>query len=213
MIGIAVSREYGCVMREPWRPVTPRDEDVPDARIPLEIADALAVHPQHLLPLPVPQGRGGVVVVRALDDQLGGAPRRDAIVEPDALADQLLLDAEVRIGLRDHPHRPPGPVGSRALLAIGEDLVGRERFVAGTEGARRRRGRLAAGTDEHPAAPSRILAQIAHDSATIGNASAKSRTRNRVRSRREKRVGYGRTTLVPSPLELMVKVPAATLGL
>src|SRR5258705_552939 len=162
--------EVGARERPGGRPSAPRHQDVPDALVLLEVPDALPVHPQHLLPLRVAQGGRGVVVARALDDQLGGAARGDTVVEAQPLAYQLLLDPEVRIGLRNHPHRPAGAVRREALLAIGEDLVRRVRFVTGAEWAHRGGGALRARPDEHPAAPRRILPEIAHDSATIGNA-------------------------------------------
>src|SRR4030095_11564619 len=76
------------------RAVPPGHQDVADALVLLEVADALAIHPEHLLPLPVTEGRRGIVVAGALHDQLGGAPWRDPVVESHALAHQLLLDAE-----------------------------------------------------------------------------------------------------------------------
>src|SRR5262249_21867917 len=134
------------------RSVALRDEDVADAEVTLEVPQAIAVHPQDLLPLLLPHRRRGVAVLRALDDQLGGSARGDAVVQPDALAEEVGLDAEVRVDLRDHPHRPSRPVRRRAVLAVGVDLGRGERLVARTErtlpGAV---GRRRVGADENPA--------------------------------------------------------------
>src|SRR4026208_1783443 len=57
------------------RAVPSGHQDVTDVRILLEVTDPLAVHPEHLLPLPVAEGGRGIVVARAFPAQLGRAAR------------------------------------------------------------------------------------------------------------------------------------------
>src|SRR4029453_3448450 len=98
--------------------VAARDEDIADGDVALEVADALTVHPQHLLPLRVAHGGGRRVVLRTLHDELRGPPRRDRVVEPGALAPERELDAEVRIRFGDDANRPSGTVRGGAFLPV-----------------------------------------------------------------------------------------------
>src|SRR5881296_2795819 len=94
-----------------WLLVAPGDQDVPDGLVLLQITQAVAVHPENLLPLRLVHTRGRHVVVRTLDDELGRPAGGNLVVQAHALAPDLVLDHEVRIDLGHDAHAPAGAVG------------------------------------------------------------------------------------------------------
>ena len=142
--------------------VVPVDEDVADLAVPLEVEEAVAVHPQHALDLLGVHGGQRGVVVRRLDDELAGTARRDHVEHPDALAHQLPLDPKVGVGLGNHAHRPAGAVGERAILAVGGDLAPGQVLGAGTVTARRVGYPRAFWSHKHPLPTCRIFPQLVH---------------------------------------------------
>src|SRR5947209_19586209 len=109
------------MQRHAWLRVVPRDETVADLTVALEIHEAVAVHPQHRLER-LGRHRGErVVVAGRLDDDLGGAARREHVEHPYALAHQLPLDAEIRVPPGHDAHGPAPAVRRGALLAVRRD--------------------------------------------------------------------------------------------
>jgi hypothetical protein len=92
------------------RAVPACDEQIANVDVSLQIPDPLRVHPEHLLPLSLSHRRRRIVMGRTLEDELGGAPRRQAIVETDTLSDQRLLDSKIGIRFWNHPDRPSGTI-------------------------------------------------------------------------------------------------------
>src|SRR3989441_4460887 len=128
--------------------MAPRDEDVADLTVALEVHEPIAVHPQHRLECLGRHRRERVVVAWRFDDELGGAARRESVEHPHALAYQLPLDPEIRIRLRHDTNGPARAVRRRAVLAVRRDLWPREVLRAGTVGAVARRRPLALGADQ-----------------------------------------------------------------
>ena len=144
--------------------MAPRDEDVADLTVALEVHEPIAVHPQHHLECLGRHRRERVVMAWRFDDELGGAARREPVEHPHALAYQLPLDPEIRIRLRHDTNGPARAVRRRAVLAVRRDLWPREVLRAGTVGAVARRRPLALGADQHPVASRRVLPQLVHAS-------------------------------------------------
>jgi hypothetical protein len=119
-------------MRDTGLLVMARDEDVADLAVPLEVDETVAVHPQDGFDLLGIHAGEGVVVIRGLENELAGATRRDHVEHAHALPHKLVLDPEVRVGLRDDANRPPRLVGQRAVFPVGGDLAAAERLSAGT---------------------------------------------------------------------------------
>ena len=143
--------------------VAPRDQDVTDGRVLLEVPEAVAVHPQDLLPLRLVHPGRSHIMRGALDDELGRPARRDLVVEPDALPHHTGLDPEVGIDLGNDPHAPPRAIGRRSLFPVCGDLRRRARLTARTKGTLVGRGRnVALGPNENPLAASRIFSQRVH---------------------------------------------------
>src|SRR5919197_462926 len=108
--------------RDPWLLVTPRDADVADLTVSLEVKEAVAVHPQHRFHLLDVHGGHGLVVPRRLEHELTRPTRRDHVEHAHALAHELALHPEVGVALGYDTDGPAGTVGSRSLLAIRGDL-------------------------------------------------------------------------------------------
>ena len=142
--------------------VPPRDQDVADLGVALQVLEPVPVHPEDALQLVGTHAGRRVLVARALDDQFAGPARRDLVVHPDAFTHQVPLHPEVRVRFRDDPHLPARAVGGGPLLPIGRDLRRGARLVAGTEGAL---GPCRLGapprSHQHPLASRRILPEIA----------------------------------------------------
>ena len=152
----------GMVQRDAGLLVVAIDEDVADLAVSLEVEQAVAVHPQHRLDLVGIHGGQRVVVVRRLDDELAGAPRRDHVEHPHALAHELPFDAEVRVGLGDYAYGPAGTIRERAVLTVGGDLGAGQVLSAGAITARRIGRPRAFRSDEHPLPARGVFSQLGH---------------------------------------------------
>src|SRR5205823_6667233 len=142
--------------------VASRDQDVTDLAVALQVDQAVAVHPEHRLERLRVHRRERVVVTGRLDDELGGAARRDHVEHPHAFAHQLPLDAEVGVALRYHAHGPARGVGRRPVLAVRRDLRPGELLNARTVRAVARLRGLALGAYQDPVAPRRVFPQLVH---------------------------------------------------
>src|SRR5256886_12991722 len=79
--------------------------------------------------------RERVVVAWRLDDELGGAARREHVEHPHSLAHQLPLDPEIRIRLRHDTNGPARAVRRGVVLAVRRDLRPPGVLGAGAVGA------------------------------------------------------------------------------
>src|ERR1700761_6727307 len=152
------------------RPVVLENVDVLEARILVEIENALAVGGEDLR-----HAADGEVLQRGLrvgrlDDDLMRADAADAVVETLRLGVELALDAQRGITVGHYAHAPARLVRLGLLLAQGEDFRRREAFVAlgeGIERGGRKRGRgvvlrsaLAFRREDNPGVVQRIAAEF-----------------------------------------------------
>ena len=168
-----MSCEWVCSSEAPARgAVVLEDHDVAEARVLLQVDDAVAVGPEDILDLLVRQVAQRQHVVGRLDDDLVRADAVHLVVEAVALLVEVALDPQGGELVGHHAQRQPGCVRAAARRPVGQDLGRRLGLVAGAERAevaarRNRRARArsrwalgAVGGDDHPAAGDGVFAQF-----------------------------------------------------
>ena len=176
-MGNAISCECACSSDAPAAsPVILENQDVLEAAVFLEVENAIAESPEHILdPLGWKVGQAGVVV-RSFDDDLMRPNAVHAVEHALGLAVQIALDAECRKLVGNHAHRPARSIALGRRPAVGVGAVGLDLrrslgFVAVTEGAEaasdfdRLAGEVgrtlgAVGRNNDPAAHDRIFSKL-----------------------------------------------------
>src|SRR6478735_4244163 len=109
-------------------------DDVAEAPVLLQVLDAFAARPQHLLHCSIAHGGQRLVVSRCLDDDLVRADAVHLVEQPLTLPVQRSFYSQHRKLIGDHAQIPAWRVGRTAIPAKGRDLMGRHRLVPLAEG-------------------------------------------------------------------------------
>ena len=154
----------------PFLAVAAGDDDAPDLRVALQVLDSVAVHREDPDQLIFARPVERQVVSRVLHQDLAGPADGHAVEHAHPLPDQLFLDHEVGVPLRDDSHLPPRRVGLAAVGAIGGDLARGQALVTRAERAVVRGGARAdrlSVADKDPLTRRGVLPQLSwHDQVT-----------------------------------------------
>src|SRR5437868_14377300 len=117
-------------------PVILEDQNVLEAAILLEIDDAVAESPKHVLDAFLRHVGEGLRVIRRLDNDFMRTDAVHAVVHTIGAAIEVSFDPQCGIFVGHYTHGPAGLITLTLTMAKGKDLRWRLGFVAGTERAK-----------------------------------------------------------------------------